>query len=843
MEQYIDVIYESSTARCGAATADWLTQEGIGRQTGPELRLQSGLVRHRFTALRAIAMNSAIIFVSDEATFNEDWKNCIDSLPKDTRIIPAGQTENVDYNDPKVIPPRIEEINFIPLDGNEYVSFLDSLITDPDFYTLKNFLIMKCAAYKAGHFDGNLLTSKKDIRNYRKVIKEKFPEKSDPSLIQQLTDILEYLDTSEKYAVMLMRKHVLRWVERGGLIAAAVILLVFFYRLASYYSRISSASLLLSVDSDAVDPSTGAIRMVEAISNPFSENTSKKIAYKRLIDFLDMPWAQTPVGMNYISELGGVAIPEGSQYVWTSTSSGTVLLWDSYTGEIVSKSELTDKRLYDISVYGDTLFVIDAEGQLYRGDGTSWSAIGIAPSVTPEKAVLESDGGRLLLFDADSVVLMDAAANMTVILPDLAGRTVLAAGFSDDGLVAACSEGGKLAVYLFSGRILHMEDAGTASDTKAQPFGSSDEDAQTIYAEDISVGPLSIADIRNGRLIITDTDGQVWMFANGEARRTALLLPKAIDLDFVTDDIVIYHERNRGTGLYDLLYEYDYGDVLGSFSAVMQIRASEELVLMESSYGWIPVALSDILPASSADAVNAAAFWNGRHAEADLSGTEGRGIKSVDIAKNGVLKLKMVLENADSLEEAGDAANSGDAIHKDNPVFEVDVILDPARIVRNDSGHLPEESQPEEYLYYDDEPFCLKGLPTTVGIRYVPANPLNENDYYFLLCGASDGSFAELGIDPNTGTVVRTFFHTIPSRSPITEIFQTENGYLLKDENGTFWRSGSGINTVTVKGITATVKSKLRSAVTDSLAEIISEEVWNDLDLKTHPGGDGKRWE
>lgn len=837
MEQYIDVIYENSTARAGTATVHWLSEAGIGRQTDPEKRWPSGLVCHRFTALRPIAKNSAIIFVSDEATANIDWQTCINDLPGDTRIIPAGRTENVDYNDPNVIPPRIEEINFIRLDGSEYVNFLDSLITDPDFYPLKNLLVMRSAAYRAGHFEGNLLTSKKDIRDYRRKVKSNLAGKSDPSLVRQLTDILEYLDTSEKYASMLARKNFIRWTFRGILVAAAVLLLVFFYRLAPYYRRISSSSPLISADPDAMDPSTAAIRMVEVILNPFSEDVTKKIAYSRLIEFLDMPWAQTPVGMNYIPELGGVAIPAGSQYVWTSTSYGTVLLWDTYTGQIISESELTDKSLYDIAIWEDSLFVIDAEGQIYGGDGTAWHSAGTAASITPASAALQCSEDSLLLYDKDSVALMDTSDHVSVILPEQANRQVLTAGFSADGPVAACAEDGKLTIYLFGSRIPQIQETDAASDKGGQPSDSLGDKAERIDVKNISVDSHSCADIRNGRLVITDTDGQVWLYADNQIRRTALYLPIAIDLAFVTDDIVVYHERNRGTGLYDLLSEYDYGDVLYSFSAVMEIRASDELLLLNMSYGWIPVALSDLLPASSSDTEHAAASWKGSHAECDLSESEGRGIKSADIAENGVLKVKMFLGDTDSPENAESSA------YRESSISETDVIFDPARNLRNSSGHAEDSALSEDYSYYDDEPFFIKGILTTVGIRYVPANPLNKSDYFYLLCGASDGSFTELGVDPNTGLTIRTFYHTIPSRSPITEIYQTDTGYLLRDKNGTLWHSGSGINIVTNKGVTEAVKAKLRAAVTDRMAEIISDDVWTALDLQKHPGGDGKRWE
>ena len=801
MEHYIDVIFEHSCSAPGHDTVQWLKSSGTALESQPPLVTESGFTTHHLTAQREIAMDSVIVFLSGEAALNEDWRAFVTGIPEQVRLIPVERSTTEEYSSEGRIPARIGEVNFIRLDGNERANLLDSLVTDPEFYTMKNHLLFKCRTWQIAHYKGELLTEKKSILAYKAVILKKMTAEKDAGLLAQLKDISSYLDASEQYARRLARQKFLRLAGRGLLASAAVLLMIGFYKAAEYFRRISFSNIALSVDVEAGDPESGAVKMIEALTNPFSEAPSKKIAYDRLVDFMDFTWTQTPVGMNYNDIILDLAIPDGSQYVWTATQGGHALCWDTYTGQIVENETLAADPLPAIAEGNGSLAALDASGCLHLFGGSSRRDIQTAGSLEPSLTKLRLSGEYILLFDSDSAELAGGSGDIKIILPPEEGRTVLTAGFADGKPLIVCADGGNLVLFCYESEALRQ-----------------------TFRGDIPVTSFSLADTKDGTVIMTDRDGQVWQVRDGQAQRTALLLPQGISLSLINDHTAAYLERNMGLGIYDLKREFDYGDLFTSLSGAKDLRVSEGLLAADVSACWQVVSLADILPANPEPAVPVEAEYSSRRAEADLSVSGGKGLGSAEIAENGLLFLSVTLQDS---EEA------------------VTVLVDPARVLNNEAGHLPDETLaavPDEFACYEDEPFSTDGLPTVAGIRYVPANEFNKKDYYYLLIGASDGSFTELAADPAEGTMVRTCSHTIPSRAPVTAILQTPDGYLLKDEAGLLWPCRSGINNVTERGMIANVRAKLRSAVTTQMKDAVSSDVWKALDLEIFPGGDGKWW-
>ena len=212
----IEVVFEQSCARHGHAVVEWLINAGVAEQTNPSAETQSGLVCRAFTALREIAADSVIVFVSDAATANRDWFNYVNNVSDKKRIIPVGAIEAVDYNDPEVLPARIEEINFIRLDENLKANIMDSLTTDPDFYALKNHLLLKCKRWGATRDEGNLLTDTGRIKAYAATAAKKLGEETDQNLRTQLNEIISYLEESRRYARKIRRQSIARWLLLWG---------------------------------------------------------------------------------------------------------------------------------------------------------------------------------------------------------------------------------------------------------------------------------------------------------------------------------------------------------------------------------------------------------------------------------------------------------------------------------------------------------------------------------------------------------------------------------------------------------------------------------------------------
>ena len=160
MEHYIDVIFEHSCSAPGHDTVQWLKSSGTALESQPPLVTESGFTTHHLTAQREIAMDSVIVFLSGEAALNEDWRAFVTGIPEQVRLIPVERSTTEEYSSEGRIPARIGEVNFIRLDGNERANLLDSLVTDPEFYTMKNHLLFKCRTWQIAHYKGELLTKK-----------------------------------------------------------------------------------------------------------------------------------------------------------------------------------------------------------------------------------------------------------------------------------------------------------------------------------------------------------------------------------------------------------------------------------------------------------------------------------------------------------------------------------------------------------------------------------------------------------------------------------------------------------------------------------------------------------
>ena len=222
-KKIIEVIYESSCEKYGVEITKWLVDEKIAENSSdPAVKSDNGNFHYTFEALRPIAADSVIVFVSDEAATNKDWLSCVNSVSGSKRIIPAGSVETVDY---KKLPKKVEEINFIRIDKDLQRNILDALTTDPDFYSLKNQLLIKCKYWSITHRSTELLTDLKQIKRYTGIIERRSKDESDPGLRAQLKEIGEYLEASRRYARKMLLKSIGRWVYRGIVIAAAVMFL------------------------------------------------------------------------------------------------------------------------------------------------------------------------------------------------------------------------------------------------------------------------------------------------------------------------------------------------------------------------------------------------------------------------------------------------------------------------------------------------------------------------------------------------------------------------------------------------------------------------------------------
>lgn len=150
------------------------------------------------TSNRAYSQDSAIVVVTDEAVDDRLWQEHVRTLTPGIRLIPVGMTENVNYDDPSVMPPELSEVNFIPLDDNTLLFIKDSLTTPPGLYELTTLINDQMK-----HWDGTdsaLLDNVKFIKDARIKINVRLDYEQDPVLLDRLHQMESFLKKSLRYA-------------------------------------------------------------------------------------------------------------------------------------------------------------------------------------------------------------------------------------------------------------------------------------------------------------------------------------------------------------------------------------------------------------------------------------------------------------------------------------------------------------------------------------------------------------------------------------------------------------------------------------------------------------------
>ena len=812
-EKRIELVYEGSCAELGERIGEWLVCSGMAAEDTSREVNGSGSVKRCFTALREIPSDSAIIFVSDEATAVPEWQEYIRSLPEDIRLIPVGGIEAVDYSDPQVLPPKIEEINFIRTDTEMLGNIQNSLVTDPAFYAVRNHLMAKVASWQISHHNSALMSNRKRIQEYTAVIQNRLESEEDPSMREQLLGIQEYLTASGKYAHGLFVRSVIRRLTQV-LPALGLALLVVLTVRTTFNLVVSDNSHSILSGTSGFDPGDTAITMAGIIADPSTEEISKEAAFVKLVDSLDKVWEQTPIGMYYNDLPTDAAVPSGTQYLYTCTYGGRVLLWDTYTGEIKSKSsQLTDTNFWKIELSPDesVIAALDRAGAILLScdGGRSWQKAG-QTSAVPNESELRLTDSRLLVFDSSIAELYSIDRDNTGLLP--AGsrkhQTIIDAGFTADGSVLLLySKEGSLC-----SRTLDPDDMSAGGNNKKE----------NTY--EINMDDHVPADICGSGAVISDRYGQIWTIKDGKAKRTSLTLELPLILRWVNDHTIVYYDRETGTGLYDIKHSFDYGDVLGQFDAVEEIYATDEMIVVKSSYIYRSVAVDSILYRSElpAGAAAGSAVYRDKACSLDLSATNGNGVDNVRITEDGIILYDVHTEDGSAT-----------------------VALDPAFVKNNDSGGTlidERKTMPGDIVWYPEEPFAADGVPVVVGVRLTEDDKYGEEPYPVIMAGCADGSFVEYALNSELAIATVVSRSTIPSRSAVAAIHFADGTYWLEDVNGNYWQVSSGDDLTTTDGILDHIKGRLHKGVGIHIKLLVSGKVWRALDLHMSPGGDGKDW-
>jgi len=788
-DKTIQLIYDPSLASDAERIARWLLDAGradIIARTPGEMYFCPNFV---------IAENSVIVLISDEAVENSLWQEAVRMIKDEVRIIPVGLLEKSDYRNPEIVPSRIEEILFIQIDEHLMDNILDSLITDPGFYNIKNELLTMVGVWNmSGKSNLFLVSGLRQSRRSLKLMRAKLRDEDDPYLVVQLESIIGFLQCSFEFSIRLFFSDLWRNIKRGFWALLAVIIVVLLIFALPRLKRVSYASAVIAIDSrNDIPPDVAAIKLVEGLTNPFVPDSAKTQYYNSLIEYLDMNWSYAALGINYKWVLNGSDMTQEMEFIWTANGNGTIIKWNRKTGAVETLEKVSDNPLNDIAVTNDEEYfaVVDSEGFVFAKEKYgNWyrSEISIDIPFSRDVGIILSDDSKCIIVYNTNEMFVFSNEQQICLEQQYAYERVLSVEISNGYNLAAVVDDGLLKCIEFDGShiINEFNILSTFNDTCS-------------------------AAMSDGKLLFADSSNQLMLWDKASpdcVKPVGIILSSPFFLAFVNDFCIVYHDRNTGTHVYDFEHQIDVGACLTALPGIIKLSAFKNQVFIHANGRVYSEDVGDMLPQSVIDNNKEHTVFQN---QADYN---DKGIiRDISIVNKYLIKL--TLDNGDADETVViDGANRYfvGAAQKDESLLD----------------DIPWNSK-----HYPLTPVHYTGHPTVVGLL---------DDGKSFVIGAVDGSFFELhynGID-----LIVCSKRRIPSHSAVMAIYQIDDCYYLLDADGLYWKARMGYqSTITISGAVMAVKEKLHTAYADDLFSLVSPEVAKLLDLKRLPGANGKAWE
>ena len=784
-------------------TAQKEKEEAAEQAREPEEELPPTAVRLRFLAPDTVAEDTAVVVLSDEATRDPSWQEAVRSIPAGFRIIPVGGTVQANYNDPKVLPRRVQEINYINPDDDQFTDSLeDALLTAPDFYPMKNEVFFMCHMWststdpETGEHDNSLLMSGiRKTKQYLRRFREVYSREKNPAVLKQGQKACAFLEESHNRAILNALRDAWRYFRSILLIGAGVGLLFSFLYVSNVLSRSYYSQILLGIDNSEEDAALTAVKIAEGITNPFVPQTTKGRYYGYLSELLEKNWPNSPLAMGQYKWALNDAVPDADQrYFWTANGKGQVVRWDSWTGEIVRRETVASVPLAAMDLAASGLrAVADSEGKIYLSSGEhAWRNTGVTWPVSwtdADRLRLSADGTRLLALDGERMYSWAVSDG---------GLTPLWHTETEVSDAEFTPEGDVLCVIRRDGAWLAARIDGSGRET-VWPLGK--ELSETCGA-----------DVTESRALFADTEGHVWIWdsaAPEDLINTELLLDQPVALALSGGDYLVYHERSEGSRVYDFRQHIVLADCLPYSPGIRRLELEGNLV-----YGWSAglVHSEDLSAVLPLKAVPGEIL---RTLDAASDTNSGKAVKSISITNEYLVTLEMI-----------------------RPA-ETTVVFDPASRYFIGTAQLDlsiEEGLPGTFSTYSGVSIHMTGRPTVVGL-------IPEHETFVV--GGYDGSFYEVCVDEENGSAFVASHTQVPSHAAIRAVHQTADAWYLEDAAGNIWYKRLGYPAITSTGHVwmNEIRDKLHLSVSDDLLKVISPQTAKELNLHKFSIPDGKEWE
>ena len=693
------------------------------------------------TSSRAYSQDSAIVIVTDEAVSDALWQERARALETGIRLIPVGMTENINYDDPSVMPPELSEVNFIPLDEHTLLFLHDSLTTPPGLYEVTTLINDQMERW-----DGTtsaLLDNVDFIKDATTKIKIRLDHEKDPVLLDRLHQMETFLQISRRHA---KKQRWRRWRYYALAVISFIASALCLYFLAFKLPRALKLRRnqlhyghTLTWRTPEEDPLAAALGAIYVMAEkPASENIMW-VASKQLDSALNEPhWAGPLLGDDYRYALNDYVASlndDGRLNILTCDVNGYVSQWDLNTANIADQTRVSERPLYKIASDGNRLAVIDFDGKVYlrRSEKSDWTPLQEFSPVFPHSLLLQQE--RLVAYNDQTLILYNLSSN------DVTTKTfdlIYDAEFLIDDTLALLIKNENTVEYV---RIL------PTGETKSQRLEAK---VSSKNARD------KLVDIsRNGDLIFSDSHQELVYWdpdRPSEYTLTGFYTLRPAGIYLYPDQVAAIADIDGGIFLYDVRYKMLLGRVHLPIASPRFVSGFEDYLFAGDDNGRLTFRkISDfkVVPTPANNQVLA----HYDKAEHTKSSGKIRGMRPiledsllVDLMAGSTVRMMVI---------------NGKAQH-----------LQSFRYSEELTAALPEETDPPWIV----PPTGYLGKPSVVGL--LP-------DVDGLVFGTTAGYFnAFLIRDDNTYVQQRRI---IPSRLPIQSIQVGSDSYWLTDSAGNNW--------------------------------------------------------
>ena len=747
-----------------------------------------------FSSPRSLPVNSAIIFLSDGALSDPEWQEKVIAVPDEYRVIPIRGKGSIDYSKKEDVVARLREINYIKPADNYLDDIIDSLYTSPAFYSIRNEVIIMANAWNmSDRQDTYLMANWKKNRQYIKIYSDVIQREQNPVIKQKLGEEQEYLKISSARSKAYFFQDLRKYYR---IVLCAIVGIIITIAMLSIRKKVKYATFakdFLGYTAANQLPSFAAINLVEGLKNPYVPSSTKNYFFQDLVPLLNRNWDNTPLGFGlYKWRLYDTLVEPDKRYIITANGNGQAVLWDSYTGEIIKRENVSANPLASIDrAETGTRFAIDSIGDIFISESDdSWINTNTRCNVTFTdglKIRTTKNGKRIVVNDPTHCFLFDNTNNTLTLIWEKNYDMVYACDIDDQGNVLLAVNTGDKNLLL-----------------------SCTDSENTQYDFPFSLNDICYPSIQGKRIVFADNNGNIYYWDTSlqtAPDKTGLILTNPIALCLSDSNYLAYHDRNEGTRIYDLDSKIILADCIEYQNRISKLDIQNNILIAYNDYNIFSEDLTNIFPTYAIPEPEIRTYSSTKDTDS------GKVIHSISVENDYIIRLDVCAPD------------------------EHTIILDSS--TRYFIGNAQRDESlldgiPEDYSYYLTLNVHFTGKPTVTGI--IP-------DTDVIVIASEDGSFYEVKISKDGGAMI-TSETQIPSHLPIVSIHQTENAYYLEDSVGNFWRARIGYYAALNEDLLyKEIREKIHRSMPSTLMKELSPEVSELLELHEMTIPDDKEWE